>query len=136
MQRLPDFSLSSHVLVTLVHSSFLWAIPSCVVNMDRSTAQVLVGLTPTLTGPLPPELLELAVSLLAQSRSKASSLKADEEIARSYACANLACERCEASPYSVVFHYLTDFYQTQALPKFTKNRTSPTVPSESVPEAL
>ena len=60
-------------------------------------AQALMGLIPTLTGSLPPELLELAVSLLAQSRSKASNLKADEEIARSYACANLACERCEAS---------------------------------------
>ena len=66
--------------------------------MDRSVAQALIGLIPTLTGPLPPELLDLAVSLLAQSRSKASSLKPDEEIARSYACANLACERCEAFP--------------------------------------
>ena len=66
--------------------------------MERSMAQALIGLIPTHTGPLPPELLDLAVSLLAQSRSKASSLKADEEIARSYACANLACERCEASP--------------------------------------
>lgn len=65
--------------------------------MDRSMAQALNNLIPTLTGPLPPELIELAVSLLAQSRSKASSLKADEEIARSYACANLACERCEIS---------------------------------------
>ena len=60
-------------------------------------AQALISLIPTLTGPLPPELLELAVSLLAQSRSQASSLKADEEIARSYACANLACERCEGT---------------------------------------
>lgn len=66
-------------------------------NMDRSMAQTLTVLVPTLTGPLPPELLELAVSLLAQSRSKASSLKADEEIARAYACANVACERCELS---------------------------------------
>ena len=71
--------------------------------MDRSMAQALLGLIPTLTGPLPPELLELAVSLLAQSRSKASNLKADEEIARSYACANLACERCEAPQGSNVY---------------------------------
>ncbi|KAL9098228.1 MAG: hypothetical protein Q9163_006078 [Psora crenata] len=55
----------------------------------------LHGLLPAISGPLPPELLELAGSLLAQSRSKASSLKADEEIARSYACANIACERCQ-----------------------------------------
>ena len=65
-------------------------------------AQALISLIPTLTGPLPPELLELAVSLLAQSRSQASSLKADEEIARSYACANLACERCEVICDSIV----------------------------------
>ena len=65
--------------------------------MDRSVAQALNGLIPTFNGPLPPELIELAASLLAQSRSKASSLKAEEEIARSYACANLACERCETS---------------------------------------
>ncbi|MCJ1227932.1 hypothetical protein MMC12_004591 [Toensbergia leucococca] len=61
--------------------------------MDKSIAQSLTGLVPTLNTPLPSELLELAASLLAQSRSKASSLKAEEEIARSYACANIACER-------------------------------------------
>ena len=61
--------------------------------MDKSIIQALNGLIPTITGPLPPELIELAVSLLAQSRNKASSLKAEEEIARSFACAHLACER-------------------------------------------
>ena len=63
--------------------------------MDKSIEQSLNGLMSTLTGPLPPELRELAVSLLAQSRVRASTLKADEEIARSYVCASLACERCE-----------------------------------------
>jgi len=61
--------------------------------MDKSVIQALTGLIPTSSSPLPPELVKLAVSLLAQSRSKASSLKAEEEIARSYACAHLACER-------------------------------------------
>lgn len=61
--------------------------------MDRSVTQSLIGLVPTFNGPLPTELIELAVSLIAQSRSKASTLKAEEEIARSYACANIACER-------------------------------------------
>ncbi|KAL2050114.1 hypothetical protein ABVK25_009617 [Lepraria finkii] len=70
--------------------------------MDRSVAQTLTGLVPSLNGPLPPELVELAMSLLAQSRGNASSLKADEEIARTYACANIACERLK---------------QTLALPK-------------------
>ncbi|KAF2680041.1 hypothetical protein K458DRAFT_393312 [Lentithecium fluviatile CBS 122367] len=62
--------------------------------MSRATIeQALTGLVPTLNGPLPPELLELAVSLLSGSRSIAHSLKSDEEIARPYACAQLACER-------------------------------------------
>ena len=63
--------------------------------MDRALAQTINDLIPTHNGALPSELINLATSLLAQSRSKASSLKADEEIARSYACANLACERYE-----------------------------------------
>jgi hypothetical protein len=58
-----------------------------------SVEQALTGLIPALNGPLPPELLELALSLLARSRSVANSLKSDEEIARPYACAQLACER-------------------------------------------
>lgn len=62
--------------------------------MSRATTeQALVGLIPTLNGPIPPELLDLALSLLARSGSVASSLKSDEEIARPYACAQLACER-------------------------------------------
>ena len=61
--------------------------------MDKQIAQALNSLIPTLTGPLPHELLELTASLLAQSRNKTSSLKAEEEIVRSYVCANIACER-------------------------------------------
>ena len=61
--------------------------------MSQSIIQALQGLVPTLSGPLPAELVSLAESLLAQSRTKASTLKAEEEIARSYACANIACER-------------------------------------------
>ncbi|USP74439.1 uncharacterized protein yc1106_01713 [Curvularia clavata] len=58
-----------------------------------SIEQALTGLVPTLSGPLPPELIELALSLLTRSQTVASSMKADEEIARPYACAQLACER-------------------------------------------
>ncbi|KAK8251824.1 origin recognition complex, subunit 6 [Phyllosticta capitalensis] len=61
--------------------------------MSRPLEQALTGLIPSHNGPLPPELTTLAASLLAQSRSKASSLKPEEEIARTYACAHLACER-------------------------------------------
>ena len=42
---------------------------------------------------LPPSLLDLATTLLAQSRAKAPSLKPDEEIARPFACCHIACER-------------------------------------------
>ncbi|KAH7414536.1 origin recognition complex, subunit 6 [Phaeosphaeria sp. MPI-PUGE-AT-0046c] len=58
-----------------------------------SIEQALTGLIPAINGPLPPELIEFALSLLARSRSAAHSLKSDEEIARPYACAQLACER-------------------------------------------
>ncbi|KAJ4296819.1 hypothetical protein N0V90_006867 [Kalmusia sp. IMI 367209] len=62
--------------------------------MSKATIeQALTGIVPTLSGPLPPELVDLALSLLARSRSVAHSLKPDEEIARPYACAQLACER-------------------------------------------
>ncbi|KAK4539795.1 hypothetical protein LTR36_010329 [Oleoguttula mirabilis] len=52
----------------------------------------LSSLLPTLS-PLPIELIDLATSLLAQSRSRASSLKAEEEIGRTYAVCHIACER-------------------------------------------
>lgn len=62
--------------------------------MSKSTVeQALISLIPTLNGPLPVELVELAMSLLSLSRSLAHSLKAEEEIARPYACAQLASER-------------------------------------------
>ncbi|KAL1599520.1 hypothetical protein SLS60_007323 [Paraconiothyrium brasiliense] len=51
--------------------------------MSKATIeQALTGLIPTLSGTLPPELVDLALSLLARSRSVAHSLKPDEEIAR------------------------------------------------------
>jgi origin recognition complex subunit 6 len=62
--------------------------------MSKATVeQALTGLIPTLNGPLPVELVELSLSLLARSRSVANSLKQEEEIARPYACAQLACDR-------------------------------------------
>lgn len=63
--------------------------------MSRQIELALVSMLPTYNKDLPPQLVDLAGSLLAQSRSKASTLKAEEEIARQYACANIACERCE-----------------------------------------
>ncbi|CAK7262480.1 hypothetical protein SEPCBS57363_000069 [Sporothrix epigloea] len=65
--------------------------------MNRSAEPALRSLLPTHNGPFPPQLTELAGSLLAQSRHRASALKADEEIARSYACAHIACDRLKTS---------------------------------------
>lgn len=62
-------------------------------KMSRQIDQALLSLMPTYTQDLPPTLLELANSLLAQSRHRASMLKAEEEVARLYACANIACDR-------------------------------------------
>lgn len=63
--------------------------------MSRSLEPTLLSLLPSLNSAssLPPSLVELASSLLAQSRHNASTLKTEEEVARSYACAHIACER-------------------------------------------
>ncbi|KAJ5760331.1 Origin recognition complex subunit 6 [Penicillium odoratum] len=61
--------------------------------MNRPVEQALGNLVPTHANDLPQELLSLASSLVAQSRSFSSSLKPEEEIARPYACAEIACRR-------------------------------------------
>ncbi|KAI0025286.1 hypothetical protein F4780DRAFT_775270 [Xylariomycetidae sp. FL0641] len=61
--------------------------------MSRTLEPTLLSLLPTYSTALPQPLLELASSLLAQSRHSAGVLKAEEEVARSYACAHIACER-------------------------------------------
>ncbi|KAG5957311.1 hypothetical protein E4U58_006192 [Claviceps cyperi] len=65
--------------------------------MSRQIEQAFLSLMPSHGSDLPPSLVELAGSLLAQSRHRASTLKADEEIARQYACAHIACERLKTS---------------------------------------
>ncbi|KAH8425009.1 uncharacterized protein LDX57_002755 [Aspergillus melleus] len=60
---------------------------------NRPVEQALGILVPTHANDIPPELLSLALSLVAQSRSLSSSLKPEEEIARPYACAEIACKR-------------------------------------------
>jgi hypothetical protein len=62
-------------------------------TMNKAVEHDLLSLIPAIELPLPQELISLTISLLAQSRSKAANLKKDEEIARGYACANIACER-------------------------------------------
>jgi len=54
--------------------------------------QALVTLLPSVNS-LPDELVRRANDLLIQSKSVAANLKPQEEIGRTYACANIACER-------------------------------------------
>ncbi|KAL6816863.1 origin recognition complex, subunit 6 [Trichoderma camerunense] len=61
--------------------------------MSKQVELALVSLMPTYGSDLPASLVESASSLLAQSRHLASTLKAEEEIARLYACAHIACTR-------------------------------------------
>ncbi|KAI0441017.1 hypothetical protein F4803DRAFT_552529 [Xylaria telfairii] len=65
--------------------------------MSRTLEPTLYSLLPSYSTSLPQPLLELASSLLAQSRHSAGALKVDEEVARSYACAHIACERLKIS---------------------------------------
>ncbi|OJD27939.1 hypothetical protein ACJ73_00667 [Blastomyces percursus] len=60
---------------------------------NKSLEQALANLLPTHAEALPPELVKHASSLLAQSRTYGSSLKPEEEIARPYVCAEIACKR-------------------------------------------
>lgn len=59
----------------------------------KSIEQSLCNLLPTHADGLPDELVKLAANLMAQSRTYGSSLKPEEEIARPYACAEIACKR-------------------------------------------
>lgn len=60
---------------------------------NRPVEQALATLLPTHADDMPHELVSLARALLAQSRSYAASLKPEEEIARPWACAEIACKR-------------------------------------------
>ncbi|KAG2416745.1 hypothetical protein HFD88_007961 [Aspergillus terreus] len=60
---------------------------------NRPVEQALATLLPTHANDLPPDLVSLSLSLVAQSRSFSASLKPEEEIARPYACAEIACKR-------------------------------------------
>ena len=66
--------------------------------MPSSSAvhQELTKILPSLTN-IPPRLTSFAESLLARSRQRAGHLKGQEETARAYICAHIACERLRAT---------------------------------------
>jgi origin recognition complex subunit 6 len=73
---------------------------------NRPVEQALGTLVPTHANDLPQELLSYAMSLVAQSRSFSSSLKPEEEIARPYACAEIACRRYSELTHSTFAHWV------------------------------
>lgn len=61
---------------------------------QQAVIQTLHSLLPSYTHPsFPAELISTAISLHASSRTRAANLKADEEIAREFACCHLAADR-------------------------------------------
>ena len=61
--------------------------------MDGAITEALRSLLSSHSGDIPKELSNLAHALLTQSRTLASSLRGEEEIARSYTCTVLAYNR-------------------------------------------
>ncbi|WPG97828.1 origin recognition complex subunit 6-domain-containing protein [Acrodontium crateriforme] len=90
---------------------------------------------------LPPALIDLATSLLSQSRLKATHLKPEEEIGRTYACCHIACQRlgrklaldlgkpvppCQPKVYDKLHTYLgTVLKSAPQTPRRRDGRTTP-----------
>ncbi|PGH04306.1 hypothetical protein AJ79_07154 [Helicocarpus griseus UAMH5409] len=123
---------------------------------NKSLEQALANLLPTHAEALPPELIKHASSLLAQSRSYGSSLKPEEEIARPYVCAEIACRRlskplklppplgrppCPPRVYKKIYTYLEQALlkaSARTTPKkltSTSSSTSLRSPSKNAPAA-
>ncbi|KAF7154959.1 hypothetical protein CNMCM5623_003217 [Aspergillus felis] len=114
---------------------------------NRPVEQALSLLVPTHANDLPPELVSLALSLVAQSRSFAASLKPEEEIARPYACAEIACRRlsrtlklppllghppCPPRAYKKLYSFLERSLSTSASgSKRARDSSAPGTPSRS-----
>ncbi|KAI1934789.1 hypothetical protein LOZ66_005645 [Ophidiomyces ophidiicola] len=106
----------------------------------KATEQALANLLPALAEALPDELVKLAAYLLVQSRSHGGSLKPEEEIARPYACAEIAYKRlckslalppaisrppCPPRIYRKLYTYLDQVLSKSALgPKRQENTDS------------
>ncbi|KAL2849565.1 origin recognition complex, subunit 6 [Aspergillus pseudoustus] len=114
---------------------------------NRPVDQALATLLPTHANDIPPELRNLALSFVAQSRSFSTSLKPDEEIARPFACAELACKRltralklppllghppCPPRTYKKLYTLLErSIAPSIASPKRTTGASAPGTPSRS-----
>ncbi|KAL4898122.1 origin recognition complex, subunit 6 [Aspergillus ambiguus] len=116
---------------------------------NRPVEQALATLLPTHANDLPQELVSLSLSLVAQSRSFSTSLKPEEEIARPYACAEIACKRltralklpplmghppCPPRVYKKLYSYLDRSLSTSiASPRRSGSLSTPGTPSRTAP---
>lgn len=110
---------------------------------NRPVEQALGILVPTHAADLPQELLSLSLSLVAQSRSLSSSLKPEEEIARPYACAEIACRRYVKRRLLAIHFYLMellltsiDELQINSLSRSPSVTRPPAMPAARIQEAL
>ncbi|KAE9985666.1 hypothetical protein EG328_007080 [Venturia inaequalis] len=111
--------------------------------MSRAVQNDMISLLPSITLPLPTDLINLAASLLAQSRSKASTLKQDEEIARGYALKQalhlptiVPRPPCPPRTYKKVFTYLNTVLATKRKAEPAEPETpkkSRTTPAKATP---
>ncbi|KAL2830548.1 origin recognition complex, subunit 6 [Aspergillus cavernicola] len=114
---------------------------------NRPVDQALATLLPTYANDIPQELRSLALSFVAQSRSFSASLKPDEEIARPFACAEIACKRlaralklppllgrppCPPRTYKKLYTFLErTLTPSLSSPKRAGNTSAPGTPSRS-----
>ena len=118
--------------------------------MPSPVEQALSSLLPTLS-PLPIELVDLATSLLAQSRSRSATLKPEEEIGRTYACSHIACERLgkklaleigkpappvQPKVYAKLKAFLGSTLRTPSTPKGRGRAEDKLVPASAAPKRL
>ncbi|KAI1424789.1 origin recognition complex, subunit 6 [Xylaria sp. FL1777] len=114
--------------------------------MSRTLEPTLYSLLPSHSTVLPQPLLDLSSSLLAQSRHTAGALKVDEEVARSYVCAHIACERLKISLnlppilvrppipprlYERLYAHLDNVLPSTSLGKSSRTRTTTSKARES-----
>jgi origin recognition complex subunit 6 len=115
--------------------------------MPTPVEVALHTLLPTISYP-PTDLIALASSLLSQSRAVAASLKPEEDIARSYVCAHIACERlknrlglevakpkppCPPRTYNKLYQYLDGALDTPRTP--TANRKKDALQGSTTPSS-
>ncbi|RDL37250.1 uncharacterized protein BP5553_04683 [Venustampulla echinocandica] len=109
--------------------------------MSKPVEQALSNLIPRHPGALPPELIDLARSLLAQSRAKVSNLKAEEEIGRTLKT-TLNLPPIEPRPpipprvYNKLYIYFNTLLPASTSRRKSRNNTASALSTSSKPNDL